>query len=108
MRSFFAGSFLLLAISITPAVAVADTKPSPAPAATTKNPDVTQMHADDCARARAQHRTCVLDIVGDDVEGSSPTAGGSAISIVDWPKGSSLIHLRRDFISEILKSAQDL
>ncbi|HET9988294.1 MAG TPA: hypothetical protein VFQ65_07235 [Kofleriaceae bacterium] len=79
--------------------------PAPAP---TKNADATTMHADDCARARALHKTCVLDIKGDDIDGHSPTAGGSVINAREWIGAASLIHLRRDFITEIIKTAEDL
>ena len=74
-----------------------------------KTPDVRAMHADDCARARAQHKTCVLDMgKDDDLTATAPTAGGSAISLISFGKAASLIHIRRDFITEILRSAEDL
>jgi len=66
------------------------------------------MHADDCARARALHKTCVLDIKGDDIEGGVDHPGGSVFSAREWVSAGSLIHLRRDFIVEILKSAEDV
>jgi hypothetical protein len=71
--------------------------------------DVRMMHTDDCARARAQNKTCVIDMgKGDDVEGNAPGAGGIGIIAIETTKAASLIHLRRDFIVEILKSAEDL
>jgi hypothetical protein len=101
MRLFFATAILFTA-SLASAQA-----PAPAPAAT-KNPDATTMHADDCARARAQHKTCVLDFKGDEVAGEVVKPNGSAFSAREWVGASSLIHLRRDFITEIIKSAEDL
>jgi hypothetical protein len=74
-----------------------------------KTADAHAMHTDDCARARAQHKTCVLDMgQGDDIEGNAPTAGGAAIGIIKFAKSSSLVRIRRDFIVEILKSAEDI
>lgn len=99
MRLFFAAAVLCTA-SLASAQA-------PAPAQT-KNPDATTMHADDCARARALHKTCVLDIKGDDIDGNVVKPGGSVFSAREWIGAGSLIHLRRDFITEIIKTAEDL
>ncbi len=88
--------------SADPASSVTGTSPA-------RPTEVHQMHTDDCARARAQHRDCVIDMgKGDTIDGTAPTAGGSAINVVSWIKASSLIHIRRDFIPEILKTAEDL
>lgn len=88
---------LLLAALATPALA------DPKPAA-----DVTKMKGDDCARARAMHKTCVLTIEGEDVEGNNPTAGGAVLTAPDFGQAGSLIRIRREFIAEILKTAEDL
>jgi hypothetical protein len=99
MRFFLAASLVL---ATTAARADAPAKTGPAP-------DVKQMHTDDCAKARAQKRTCVIDMgKGDMVTGNGVTATGSMIGIIDGGKASSLITLRRDFIEEILKSAEDI
>lgn len=67
------------------------------------------MHNDDCARARKANKPCVLSIEdGDSIEGNAPTAGGQAIGIISFTKATSLIRIRRDFITEILKSAEDI
>jgi len=93
--------FLAAALLLAPALASAD---DPAP----RTPDAAKMHADDCARARKAGKTCVLDMGGEDIETSTPTAGGSAIGIISFGKRESLIRIRRDFITEILKSAENL
>ena len=115
MRCFLVASILLAAttafagsptrpISAGP---VAPAKAAPVPAHTTAG-DARQMHTDDCARARKQNRTCVIDMgKGDTIDGTSPTAGGSTIGAIVPPKETSLIHIRRDFIVEILKTAED-
>ena len=97
MRSFFLSTALLL----TSATAFAD-----APAS--KPTDAARMASDDCARARKQNKTCVLDMGKEDITGNAPTAGGSAIGIVTYSKSASLIRIRKDFIVEILKSAEDI
>ena len=90
---------LLLACLTAPAFA----DPTP-----TKTPDVRQMHTDDCARARKQNKTCVLDMGTETVEGKGSIPTGSEITTVPTTKQPSLIHIRHDFIVEILKSAEDL
>jgi hypothetical protein len=96
----------LLAATI---LCAATTARADAPVKTGPAPDAKQMHTDDCARARAQKKACVIDMgKGDTVEGNNPIATGSMIGIIESGKAASLIHLRRDFIEEILKSAEDL
>jgi hypothetical protein len=98
MRTLLLSTALLFGSATT----FADSKPA-------KTTDASRMASDDCARARKQNKTCVLDMgKGDDIEGNSPTAGGSAIGIIQFTKAESLIRIRRDFIVEILKSAEDL
>jgi hypothetical protein len=70
--------------------------------------DVKKMNTDDCARARAAGKTCVINIEGIDVEGLKVGSTGERFTAPDFGKAGSLIKLRRDFIPEILKSAEDL
>ena len=71
--------------------------------------DVKKMATDDCARARKQNKTCVIKMdTPEDITGNSPTAGGSAIGILEYAKASSLVRIRKDFIVEILKTAEDI
>jgi len=88
---------LLAALALTATTAFADT-----------TPDVTKMSKDDCARARAQNKTCVLTIEDEKVDGSRPSHTDSTIVVNLFPNHSSLIRIRRDFIPEILKTAEDL
>lgn len=81
------------------------TKASPAAGATV---DVRTMASDDCARARKAGKTCVLDIGEESVEGQVATGTGEGVTTIDWGKAGSLIRLRRDFITEILRSAEDI
>jgi hypothetical protein len=82
---------------------------STAPAAfADPTPDVSKMKTDDCAQARKQNKTCVLSIEDESIEGNKPVAGETSILAIKFTQHASLIRIRRDFIQEILKSAEDL
>jgi hypothetical protein len=87
---------IILALLLLPAIAYAD---EPAPA---------QGNADDCARARKLNKTCELTIGAEEVEGGVDRPAGSGFSARTWAYMNSLIHIRRDFIPEIIKSAENL
>lgn len=50
----------------------------------------------------------VYDFSGDTIEGDLIRPEGSTVDARDFAKHSSLIRIRKDFISEIIKSAEDL
>ena len=87
---------LALTLLVAPTIAAAD------------SPDVHKMAADDCARARKQNKTCVLTIDSEVIDGDKPVSTESQISVPMFITHSSLITIRRDFIPEILKTAEDL
>jgi len=95
---------LALVLTLAASPAFADTAAPAAPPAT----DVERMHNNDCARARAQNKTCVLSIEDEKIEGGRPSAGETTILVNQFIKHHSLIRIRRDFIPEILKTAEDL
>ena len=66
------------------------------------------MHTDDCAKARAAHRDCVITMGSEKVEAGTAGPGGIGIVVLDTMKHNSLIHIRQEFIVEIIKSAEDL
>ena len=70
--------------------------------------EVQRMATDDCAQARAKNHTCVLSIEEEGIEGGVPRSGETAISLVTFTHAASLITLRRDFIPEIVKTAEGL
>jgi hypothetical protein len=88
---------MILTLLLTTASAFAD-----------PTPDASKMKADDCAQARKQNKTCVLSIEDESIEGNKPVAGETSVLAIKFSQHSSLIRIRRDFISEILKSAEDL
>ena len=66
------------------------------------------MATDDCAKARAAGKTCVISIEGIDVEGKTGAAGLPPIVAPGFDKQLSLIRVRKDFIREIMKTAEDI
>ena len=88
---------LLIALLIVPAVAAAGP---------TKTAE--QKHSDDCAAARKANKTCVLDMGKEELTGDKPVGTGVAVGVIKIEKEPSLIHLRTDFIVEIIKSAEDI
>jgi hypothetical protein len=97
MRLFLAAVFVLV-----PAVAPADNAPK------SRTPDAKQMKTDDCARARKQNKTCVLDMGTETLEGSVGKNDGERIDVKVFDKMGSMVRIRRDFIAEIIKTAEDL
>ncbi len=63
---------------------------------------------DDCSRARAAGRPCELTIEGETIEGAPPASDGSRFNALGWITHASLLRIRRDFLPEIIKSAEDL
>ena len=53
-------------------------------------------------------KTKVYDFSGDTIEGDLIKPEGSTVDARDFSKHSSLINIRKDFIPEIIKSAEDL
>ncbi|MDQ3339268.1 MAG: hypothetical protein M4D80_29240 [Myxococcota bacterium] len=87
---------LTLTLLVAPTIVAADT------------PDVHKMASDDCARARKANKTCVLTIDNEIIDGDKPVSTESQISVTTFITHASLITIRRDFIPEILKTAEDL
>ena len=50
----------------------------------------------------------VYDFSGDTIEGDLVKPEGTTVDARDFGKHTSLIRIRKDFIAEILKSAEDL
>jgi hypothetical protein len=90
-------TLVILATLLLPAIVSAD----PAKSAE-------QKHTDDCAAARKANKTCVLDMGKEELTADKPVASGIGVAVIDIKKEPSMIHIRRDFIVEIIKSAEDL
>lgn len=95
-------TILLLAMLLPASTVLADTP------VTETTSGVSTMSDNDCSRARKLGRTCVLTIEDEDITGEVATNSGEKIVAIDWGKMSSLISVRRDFIPEIVKTAEDL
>jgi len=91
MRKLALTLFSLLMLT---GLAVADDKkPAPAPAA---------------ANGGGNGKVKTYDFSGDTIEGDLVKPEGSTVDARDFAKHSSLITIRKDFIKEIIKSAEDL
>ncbi len=88
---------ILLAVLLLPALAAAE------PSKTAE-----QKHSDDCAAARKANKTCVLDMGKEELTADKPVGTGIGVGVIKIEKEPSLIHLRTDFIVEIIRSAEDL
>ena len=81
---------------------------SPALADAPKTKTAETMHRDDCAAARKAHKTCELKFENETLVGNSPGGDGTTVATLPTGKEPSMIHVRREFIVEIIKSAEDL
>ena len=88
---------ILFALLLVPALASAE------PAKTAE-----QKHEGDCAAARKANKTCVINMGSEDLTADKPVGEGIGVGVITTGKEPSLIHIRRDFIVEIIKSAEDL
>ena len=59
-------------------------------------------------RRQREKKVKVYDFSGDTIEGDLIKPEGTTVDARDFAKHSSLIRIRKDFIAEILKSAEDL
>ena len=60
------------------------------------------------AADRGNGKVKTYDFSGDTIEGDLVKPEGSTVDARDFAKHSSLIRIRKDFIPEIIKSAEDL
>ena len=89
-------------LTLAPA-AFADPAPAPATA-----PAGAEHVTNDCAIARQHNKTCVIDMGGEEVDGTVGKNAGFDTMIATFSKHGSLIRLRKDFIDQIVKTAEDL
>lgn len=96
--------FLLLLPALAYAQPAQPAKSAPAPTS-----DERQMADNDCARARRLNQQCVITITGgEDIEGGVKRPEGEILDARTIARHQSLIRIRRDFIAEILKTANDV
>lgn len=98
MRKSWIPLAMLLGLTAT---AAADPKP-----ATAKTSE--QMVTDDCTRAHKAGKQCVINIESEAIGGETPSGEGVGVAVLKFGNAGSLIRIRRDFIPEIVKSAEDL
>ena len=93
-RTFALG--LVIAAAGTAQAQPADKKPAPAAASS------------DRGGGSSTAKVKVYDFSGDTIEGDLIRPEGTTVDARDFAKHSSLIRIRKDFIPEIIKSAEDL
>lgn len=91
---------LLLTLSTA---AAADTAKTPA-----KTKTAEQMVTDDCTRATKAGKQCVIKFDAHGVDANTPGHDGIRVNVLPDTQKPSLIHIRRDFIEQIVKTAEDL
>ncbi|MBK7539069.1 MAG: hypothetical protein IPI49_27625 [Myxococcales bacterium] len=102
-----------LVLSLGPSLAAAQGPPRgakaapPAASALVPAQDASQQASDDCARARAAGRQCVLSIEAIEVGGGVALPDGQVGAARRFDELGSLFRPRRDFIREILAAAND-
>ena len=87
-------AFIVLSLAMATGIAAAqpaDKKPAPA-----------------AANGGGNGKVKTYDFSGDTIEGDLVKPEGSTVDARDFAKHSSLITIRKDFIPEIIKSAEDL
>ncbi|HEY5922894.1 MAG TPA: hypothetical protein VIV11_14545 [Kofleriaceae bacterium] len=104
---------LLATLLLLPSVAFAtepSEPPQPKPQAQAKpQPQApAQGNPDDCARARKLGRVCELTMGEEDIEGGVSRPDGDGFNAREFAWFGSMIRFRRDFIPEIIKTAEDL
>lgn len=102
-------SALALALVLATSPALADkAPPAAAQPAAEKTPDLHKLEGSECAKARAQNKTCVISIENEDIVGENATGDGTGYTALEFPKLGSLIRLRLHFLPEIIRSTDDL
>ena len=98
-----APSAVVVVLILSPAVLA---QPGESPRAIDR--DASKMVTDDCALARKLGKICVLDVPAEDVPGRTSVVDDVRVQVRGFDEPTSLIRLRRDFIFEIVKTAEDL
>jgi hypothetical protein len=95
-------SILFLALLASPALADNPKSPAPVPV------PARAMKTDDCAMARKAGKTCEITIGNENITSDRPKNDGILVGGLLFSKLDSLLPIRRDFIREIVKSADDI
>ncbi len=69
---------------------------------------VSSAFAQEEGAAQQPQKIKTYDFSGDNIEGDLLSPDGDVVDVRSFASHSSLIRIRRDFIKEILKSAEDL
>ncbi len=94
---------LLTALAAPPVLA--DPAPAPPP---DHRPAGARTEAGDCARARKAGKPCQLTIEPEQVGGDRPVPDGTDLRLRRFEPAGSMLRLRREFLDQIVKSADEL
>jgi hypothetical protein len=90
---------LLTALAAPPVLA----DPAPAPSAEKRRAE-----ASECARARKAGKPCQLTIEPEQVGGDRPAPDGMNLRLRRFEPAGSMLRLRREFLDQIVKAADEL
>ena len=102
MRRVAALAFLT-ALAAPPVLA----DPAPAPSAETRAA-ARRAEASECARARKAGKPCQLTIEPEQVGGDRPVPDGMDLRLRRFEPAGSMLRLRREFLDQIVKTADEL
>jgi hypothetical protein len=78
------------------------------PAPPEQRPAANRTEAGDCARARKAGRPCQLTIEPEQVGGDRPVPDGTDLRLRRFEPAGSMLRLRREFIDQVVRSADEL
>jgi hypothetical protein len=100
-----------IALAVWTALAAPPVLADPAPPVHRSAPEsapAPRTGASDCARARKAGQPCQLTIEAEPVGGDRPVPDGTDLRLRRFEPAGSMLRLRRDFIDQIAKSADEL
>lgn len=103
-----AGMRRVAVLAFVTALAAPPVLADPAPAPPEPRPAGTRTEAGDCARARKAGKACQLTIEPEQVGGDRPVPDGMDLRLRRFEPAGSMLRLRREFIDQIVKSADEL
>jgi len=95
-------------LAFVTALAASPVLADPAPAPPEPRPAGTRSEDGDCARARKAGKACQLTIEAEQIGGDRPTPDGTDLRLRRFEPAGSMLRLRREFIDQIAKSADEL
>jgi hypothetical protein len=96
------------ALALLTALAAPPVLADPAPPPSPESPAARRAEASECARARKAGKPCQLTIEPEQVGGDRVSPDGVDLRLRRFEPTGSMIRLRREFIDQIVKAADEL